>query len=102
METLEKHPEISADLIDLRTLQPLDYDTIQKSVQKTNKVIVLQEDTLFGGIASDLSAWVMEHCFEYLDAPVKRIGRDRKSTRLNSSHVRISYAVFCLKKKTCQ
>ncbi len=74
METLEKHPEISADLIDLRTLQPLDYDTIQKSVQKTNKVIVLQEDTLFGGIASDLSAWVMEHCFEYLDAPVKRIG----------------------------
>jgi len=61
-------------LIDLRTLQPLDYDTIQKSVQKTNKVIVLQEDTLFGGIASDLSAWIMEHCFEYLDAPVKRIG----------------------------
>ena len=74
METLEKHPEISADLIDLRTLQPLDYDTIQKSVQKTNKVIILQEDTLFGGIASDLSARVMEHCFEYLDAPVKRIG----------------------------
>ncbi|HUH25601.1 MAG TPA: thiamine pyrophosphate-dependent enzyme [Flavobacterium sp.] len=74
LETLEKHSDISADLIDLRTLQPLDYETIQKSVQKTNKVIVLQEDTLFGGIASDLSAWIMENCFEYLDAPVKRVG----------------------------
>lgn len=74
LETLEKHSDISADLIDLRSLQPLDYETIQKSVQKTNKVIILQEDTLFGGIASDLSAWIMENCFAYLDAPVKRVG----------------------------
>ena len=73
LETLEKHPDISADLIDLCTLQPLDYETIKKSVQKTNKVIILQEDTLFGGIASDLSAWIMEHCFEFLDAPAKRV-----------------------------
>lgn len=74
LETLEKHSDISADLIDLRSLQPLDYETIQKSIQKTNKVIILQEDTLFGGIASDLSAWIMENCFAYLDAPVKRVG----------------------------
>src|SRR5690554_6924547 len=74
MATLDKHPGSLADLIVRRTLQPLDYDTIQKSVQNTNKGSILQEDTLFGGIASDLSAWVMEHCFEYLDAPVKRIG----------------------------
>lgn len=74
LETLEKHPEINADLIDLRTLQPLDYETIRKSVEKTNKVIILQEDSLFGGIASDLSAWIMENCFEFLDAPVKRVG----------------------------
>jgi 2-oxoisovalerate dehydrogenase E1 component len=74
METLDKHSNISADLIDLRTLQPLDYETIKKSVQKTNKVLILQEDSLFGGIASDLSAWIMEECFEYLDAPVKRVG----------------------------
>lgn len=74
MEILEKHPEISADLIDLRSLQPLDYEAIKKSVHKTNKVIILQEDSLFGGIASDLSAWIMEDCFEYLDAPVKRVG----------------------------
>ena len=74
MEALDKHSNISADLIDLRTLQPLDYETIKKSVQKTNKVLILQEDSLFGGIASDLSAWIMEECFEYLDAPVKRVG----------------------------
>ena len=71
---LEKHPEISADLLDLRTLQPLDVDSIIASVKKTNKVIILQEDTLFGGIASDISAMIMEQCFEYLDAPVKRVG----------------------------
>jgi 2-oxoisovalerate dehydrogenase E1 component len=74
METLEKYPEIDADLVDLRTLQPLDIETIFASVKKTGKLIVLQEDTLFGGIASDISAMVMENCFEYLDAPVKRVG----------------------------
>lgn len=74
LETLDHNPGISADVVDLRTLQPLDYETIRKSVQKTGKVIILQEDTLFGGIASDLSAWIMEECFTYLDAPVKRVG----------------------------
>lgn len=73
METLSKHSEISADLIDLRSLQPLDYETIFASVKKTGKVIILQEDTMFGGIASDLSAAIMEACFESLDAPVKRV-----------------------------
>lgn len=74
LETLEKHPEIDADLIDLRTLQPLDMDAVYASVKKTGKLIILQEDTLFGGIASDISAMVMENCFEYMDAPVKRVG----------------------------
>lgn len=73
LETLTNNPDISADLIDLRTLQPLDWETIYTSVQKTNRVIILQEDTLFGGIASDISAMIMENCFEYLDAPVKRV-----------------------------
>lgn len=73
LEILENHPEISADIIDLRTLQPLDTETIYQSVKKTGKAIILQEDSLFGGIASDISALIMEHCFEYLDAPVKRI-----------------------------
>ena len=74
IETLEKNPHIKADLIDLRTLQPLDTETIFKSVKKTGKAIVLQEDTLFGGVASDISAMIMEECFEYLDGPVKRVG----------------------------
>ena len=73
LETLDKNTNISADLIDLRTLQPLDKDTIITSVKKTGRAIILQEDSLFGGIASDLSAMLMEDCFEYLDAPVKRV-----------------------------
>jgi 2-oxoisovalerate dehydrogenase E1 component len=73
LETLSLNPEISADLIDLRTLQPLDKDTVYASVRKTNKCIILQEDSMFGGIASDISAMIMEDCFEYLDGPVKRV-----------------------------
>ncbi|WP_339626948.1 dehydrogenase E1 component subunit alpha/beta [uncultured Winogradskyella sp.] len=73
LHTLEKNTNISADLIDLRTLQPLDKDTIFNSVKKTGKVIILQEDSLFGGIASDISALIMEECFEFLDGPVKRV-----------------------------
>ncbi|MDL2144519.1 dehydrogenase E1 component subunit alpha/beta [Flavobacterium tructae] len=73
LETLNKNPEIKADLIDLRTLQPLDTETIFNSVKKTGKVIIYQEDTLFGGIASDISALIMEECFEHLDGPVKRV-----------------------------
>ena len=74
LDTLSKHPEISADLLDLRTLQPLDTAAIFASVKKTNKVIILQEDSMFGGIASDISAMIMEQCFEHLDAPVRRVG----------------------------
>jgi len=73
LETLEKHPHISADLIDLRSLQPLDFDAILASVKKTGKAIILQEDSLFGSIASDISSQLMEQAFEFLDAPVKRV-----------------------------
>ena len=73
IETLEKNKDIQADLIDLRTLQPLDTESVYNSVRKTGKAIILQEDSLFGGIASDLSALIMENCFEDLDAPVKRV-----------------------------
>ncbi len=74
LEVLEKHPGIKADLIDLRTLQPLDMEMVFTSIKKTGKMIVLHEDTLFGGIANDIAAQVMEECFEYLDAPVMRVG----------------------------
>ncbi|GAB4163527.1 MAG: dehydrogenase E1 component subunit alpha/beta [Winogradskyella sp.] len=73
LETLENNTDISADLIDLRTLQPLDKEAILNSVKKTGRAIILQEDSMFGGIASDISALIMEECFEYLDAPVKRV-----------------------------
>ncbi|MBG7630247.1 MAG: dehydrogenase E1 component subunit alpha/beta [Bacteroidetes bacterium] len=73
LNEIEKN-HISADLIDLRTLQPLDTESIYQSVRKTGKVLILQEDSLFGGIASDISALINENCFEYLDAPIKRVG----------------------------
>ncbi|MBE0393589.1 thiamine pyrophosphate-dependent enzyme [Flavobacterium sp. PL002] len=73
LDTLDKNQEISADLLDLRTLQPLDTTAIFASVKKTGRVIIYQEDSLFGGIASDISAMIMEECFQYLDAPVKRV-----------------------------
>ena len=73
LETLQSNPNINADLIDLRTLQPLDVTTIYNSVRKTGKAIFLQEDTQFGGIASDVSALITENCFEFLDAPVIRV-----------------------------
>jgi len=73
LDTLAKNPEISADVLDLRTLQPLDTDAIYTSVKKTGRAIVYQEDSLFGGIASDISALIMENCFTYLDAPVQRV-----------------------------
>ncbi|MDO6820177.1 dehydrogenase E1 component subunit alpha/beta [Zobellia sp. 1_MG-2023] len=73
LDTLEKNPDISADLIDLCTLAPLDMESVYSSVEKTGKLIILQEDSLFGGIASDISALVMENRFQYLDGPVKRV-----------------------------
>lgn len=73
LDTLKEQADVRADLLDLRTLQPLDTEAIFASVRKTGKLIILQEDSLFGGIASDIAAMVMENCFEHLDAPVKRV-----------------------------
>ena len=66
------HPDISFDILDLRTLLPLDYDAIRASVERTGKVLLLHEDTLVGGLGGELAAWIAEHCFEHLDAPVVR------------------------------
>jgi len=73
LEVLDKNKTIQADVIDLRTLCPLDMETIYNSVKKTGRAIILQEDSLFGGIASDIAANIMENCFNFLDAPVKRV-----------------------------
>jgi 2-oxoisovalerate dehydrogenase E1 component len=64
---------LNIDVLDLRTLVPLDWESVFKSAKKTGKVIVLHEDTLFGGIGGELVAEISDQCFEYLDAPVKRV-----------------------------
>lgn len=74
MDYAAKHPEISIDILDLRSLLPLDYEAIKASVIRTGKVMILHEDTLIGGIGGELSAWITEHCFDQLDAPVLRCG----------------------------
>ncbi len=70
--TLVEEMGIDAEILDLRTLLPIDYDAVEATVKKTNRVIILHEDTLFGGIGGELSAHISEHYFEYLDAPVLR------------------------------
>jgi len=70
---LNEHPEISMEIIDLKTLLPLDLETIYNSVRKIGKVIVLHEDCMTGGIGGEIAALITEHCFEHLDAPVKRV-----------------------------
>lgn len=74
INAIQKNKKISADLIDLRTLLPWDKETVEESVSKTGKVIILHEDTLTGGIGAEISAHISEHCFRYLDAPVMRSG----------------------------
>ena len=63
---------LDADIVDLRSLVPLDYAAITASVKRTNRVLILHEDTLFGGIGGEIAAWISENLFEYLDAPVLR------------------------------
>jgi 2-oxoisovalerate dehydrogenase E1 component len=64
---------VDVEIIDLRTLLPLDYDAINATVKKTGRVLLLQEDTMFAGMGAELSAYISEHLFEDLDAPVIRI-----------------------------
>ena len=63
---------ITADILDLRTLLPFDKEAIEATVKKTGKVLILHEDTLVGGIGAEISAWITENFFQYLDAPVMR------------------------------
>ena len=66
------HPEVSIDILDLRSLAPLDYSAIRSAVQRTGRVLIMHEDTLIGGIGGEVAAWIAEHCFSLLDAPVMR------------------------------
>jgi pyruvate dehydrogenase E1 component beta subunit len=64
---------IQAELIDLRTIKPLDIATIVTSVKKTNHAVLVEEGHMFAGIAAEVGFQIMEHCFEYLDAPIERV-----------------------------
>jgi len=66
-------PDVKADVLDLRTLLPWDKDAVEQTVKKTNRVIILHEDTLTGGIGGEIAAWISENCFTHLDAPVMRV-----------------------------
>lgn len=68
------HPQLSIDILDLRTLLPLDYQAIREAVSRTGRILVLHEDTLTGGIGGEIASWIGEHCFDKLDAPVMRCG----------------------------
>ena len=70
---LAKKIDYSIEILDLRTLLPIDYDSIAQSVKKTGRVLILHEDTLIGGIGGEISAYISEHLFEYLDAPIVRV-----------------------------
>lgn len=72
-EILASLPDVKADLLDLRTLLPWDKYAVEQTVKKTNRVLILHEDTLTGGIGAEISAWINENCFPYLDAPVMRV-----------------------------
>ena len=72
MQYQKENTEVAISILDLRTLAPLDYEAIAKTVKATGKVLILHEDNLTGGIGGEISAWIAEHCFEYLDAPVMR------------------------------
>ena len=65
---------ISAEIVDLRTLLPWDEDAVRQAVAKCGRVLVAHEDSLTGGIGAEIAAWISEHCFQMLDAPVKRVG----------------------------
>ena len=71
-EEICEEKNINAEIIDLRTLVPLDYEAISNSVKHTSRVLILHEDTLFGGIGAEIAAYINEHLFEFLDAPVIR------------------------------
>jgi len=80
---LNENPAISATLVDLRSLQPWDKEAVASAVKTTGRVLILHEDTLSSGFGAELAAWIAEHCFEYLDAPVMRCASSDTAIPMN-------------------
>ena len=72
LDYADKNKDVSIDILDLRTLLPLDYTAIKNAVGRTGKVLLLHEDSLTGGVGAEVSAWIAEHCYTMLDAPIMR------------------------------
>lgn len=70
---IKELPDVSVELIDLRSIRPLDIDTIIESVKKTNRVVVIEEGHYFAGICAELCYQIQAACFDYLDAPMIRV-----------------------------
>jgi 2-oxoisovalerate dehydrogenase E1 component len=85
LEYAEAHPQAGLHILDLRTLLPLDYAAIREATEKTGRVLILHEDTLFGGIGGEIAAWITECCFELLDAPIVRCASLDTPVPFNSS-----------------
>jgi 2-oxoisovalerate dehydrogenase E1 component len=85
LEYLDEHPEISASLIDLRSLVPWDKELVTGAVKATGKVLIVHEDTLTAGMGAEISAYIAEHCFRYLDAPVMRCASLDTAVPMNRS-----------------
>ncbi len=80
---LDETPQCSATLVDLRSLQPWDKEAVASAVKTTGRVLILHEDTLSSGFGAELAAWIAEHCFQYLDAPVIRCASSDTAVPMN-------------------
>ena len=91
-EQLEKEDGLSVEVLDLRTLLPMDDEAIVATVKKTNRVLIVHEDTRTGGVAGEITARINELAFEWLDAPVRRVARARRAAALRADAGRLRAA----------
>ncbi|MCS7052798.1 MAG: tungsten formylmethanofuran dehydrogenase, partial [Ignavibacterium sp.] len=99
LKSIKQFPDFSFQIVDLRSLLPWDKELVTDSVIKTNKVLILHEDTLTGGIGAEISAWINENLFKYLDAPVIRCASLDTPVPFNHEQEKQFLANYWLKEK---